>query len=432
MASSPRVLDVRPRPLALLTGVLGLAAMGVSMWVALTTPLPSAWPEAEPGSGESVACEALPQWIDDTARRGYASQLRVRAEVHVRRRDGQPFLVCGEQRWAFERAGAVDRDAGGVLVRLHPTGRIVTPLPGHRLSPRTQLESKHLMVSLLGILGVFLLALAWAQRPFDPLRDAVGPRAPADALTLSPGSGDRLSWERGAERGELAHASIIDDGQRLIAGPPEPPFISLPGAAEQYRDGPREAPHVHGPALVNGLVVPAGARTPLLDGDHVEITAAGPVVVRFTRVGRVVRYLNRGGQLAFTARFRDVRAYTRLVLAVLVGGAGVLALHVDVPLRGVLGAALLVAFLFVLRRIPARLARPVETRIDLDAVRSGKRPLRVLDEGEAGRAVLDGDAVIGRLPPPATADSPGARGLLLRALDAELALIGASAESPPD
>ncbi|HJL16746.1 MAG TPA: hypothetical protein RMH99_13870 [Sandaracinaceae bacterium LLY-WYZ-13_1] len=397
--------EARPKPFAFVTALLGAVLVALSVYLAVATPRPSRLPRWEPGhAAGAVPCEALPRWIERTRVQGYTSRIHVRGGLAQRRRDLQWFLTCGEQRWRLDRAGALENGPDGVLVRITPAGRLVTPRPGHLMSPRANASGRHGLGMAFGGLGWLLLLLAWTSRPFAPLRDLV-PRAPRVGVVLEPSSNDRLRWRPArspeARGGELARPSIVADGDALRPGrADDTPRIALPGATEGYRDAAGGPPFVVGPAEVEGVRVASGERTPLAHGDRVRLNGAGPFVVALPTPGRTLRYLAPDGRLRLTRRVRDLRAAGWLLGALALAAGTTVALHVDLAWWMALAAPLGVATVLVARRIPARLARPVVTERDLDDLRAGRFSLTVVDEGDAGRSVRIDGAPAGRLPEP--------------------------------
>lgn len=414
-------MEVRLEPFSIVTAVLAVIALGISLHLAFAHDRPSALPEHEPGGAEtSIGCEELPRWMERTAEQGYPSLVRVRGYLAFRRDDALPRLGCDRRTYVLQFADPPDVTPGGVLVRITPDGRLVAPIESSSVSPRADARAAHQHGTWLGIAAVLLAILTWARRPFDPLRDHVGDRAPASSIEIEPRSNDRLV----ADERELSHRFLaMIDGQLREALDSSGAHIGLPGAEQRYREAAGGDPYVRGPALVNGLHVARGSATPLCDGDVVQLGPSfSPVRITLPRAGAALRYLASNGTIRLAIRVRDARAFGPVAAATLLGVLAAVTLHADFVLHHAAAAPLALAAVLVARRVPALLGRRVETLTPLAEVLAGRVSISVRDEGQLGRSVLVDGRPAGRIPPVQGAAKP-ARAALEAAIGRELELL---------
>jgi hypothetical protein len=437
---SPRAIvarvQARPRPFAIVTGLLGVTLLAISVYLAFVTPRPSEAPEREPG-GESfrIDCADLPGWIERTASQGYTSVLRVRGRLVMRREDNAKFLECDHRRWQLE--GGVPNNADGILVRITTDGRLVTSAGGPLAFPRESLRADHRVAMGLGALGALLMLWVWIVRPFDPLRDLVGARAPLGMVALREPANDRCRLHGAHGVLEVRHRfASCEEGTWRSGGSLDAPHIGLPGAEEGYRDAAGGRAYVQGPARVNGLTVRAGERAPLADGDLVSLGRAREAVrVELPEPGRVLRYLVDvrsldDAEVRLVHRLVSTRPWGLLVASHVLGAGAAVALHADVGWWWAPSLLLGLTFWVVARRIPAQLAQPVEERVPLKSLLDGAIELTTRDEGALGRSLLADGRPVGRLVSlDELARVPPERRACIEQVERELVLLGVLVET---
>lgn len=371
----PAELDAvapNPRKQSLLRALPGIVLMVIGWSAAAGTPLPSEYGGPTSIVDPVVSCAELAA-LPESAEVGARIFAIGAGHIEPLSREGYVRLVCDDGGSVEPRANmpTITGNPGLFRVRAEVDGSLAireSCLGCDEMSPRRVIDPGWTAVwvvrgiaGLLGLLGIALFVRGWSRRPYEPLVDLTGRRAPTVAHVLERPSAERIRLD-GVEH--TAPRLAVRGGRIAPAPEARRACIEL-AVSTDYRSATNAVTYVVGPARVGGLTVPAGRRAPLLDGDRVTLRGSSAVSVSFPEPGVVARFFAgpRPGTFRIVGRFLSPRGRSAVPAALLTTSAGLAISLADFALGFAIGSAVLAAGLALTLALPRQQARLQETRL---------------------------------------------------------------------